>query len=197
MLQSTDLEGIAQAAWETYYDEYYKKYHAFPLRIGTVASSSKYHDTFVKIALICDREKIDIRDYIKKCFLIINKQRIHITPKDFAKIEFVDKYRKLSEKMTINPETSYMQQDHLLCKLLMNNSDKYRNEEDILYNIGTPFLAWFRIFYFDQLNENIFKVFSKEAWEELQQDVELRRFLRLFKPQLFEQFEEKTTRFGD
>jgi len=197
MLQGTELEGMAQAAWETYYEEYYKKYHAFPLRIGTVASSSKYHDTFVKIALICEQEKIDIKDYIKKCFLVLDKERIHVTPKDFIKPIFIDRYRELSKKMTVNPESSYIQQGDTLCRLMINNGDKFKDEEAVLYNTSMPFLSWFRLFYFDIFNENIFKVYGQDIWLDLQQDVDLRRFLRTVKPQLFDQFEQRTTRFGD
>ena len=70
-------------------------------------------------------------------------------------------------------------------------------EVDILWSPMSDFPAWFRLIYLEQLNEEIYGLYEKQARQEFKGDIRLRHFARVKAPKIFTLLEERWGRFAD
>lgn len=188
-----DFQGMLQAACDAYCTMYYNKY-------GTHPSTGKdcTHKAYKTIVKLCLDHGIEINDYIATCFYLVEKERRYITPADFAKLDFIDRYeahRKRS-KPTL-AEYDYEEQRKSLHVLLTVSKALYPTEESALINVGTPFASWFRVLYPATFNEKLFKYYGQLAWKDLQADKALRVFLRKIRGAQVAELEKRIAYFGD
>jgi len=192
-IDPVDFQGLLQAACDAYCTSYFNKYNMYP-------SSGRdcTHKSYKVIARLCVDHDINITDYIPTCFYLVEKERRYITPTDFAKMEFIDRYKdfKKRTKPTLSEHEFEMQRKSLY-KLLLQNKLLYTTEEEALINIGTPFSSWFRVIYPVPFNEELYKYYGQLAWKELQADKGLRIYLRKTRKEQVAELERRIAIFGD
>ena len=197
MVETGDVEGCAQTAWEAYYEEYVRRFTNRPPRIGNAPRTNKLYKAFIRIANICIGHEFDVRDYIVFCFEHIEKDRLYITPNDFIKLNFIDEYKKMYSRDNSNHiEQDYKGQIKMLARYIQQ-IDTYSNEKEVLISANNPFYAWFRIFYMQTLDDTLVKYYGKSAYNELRSDRMLREFVRKIRPDSLKQFEALFGIFGD
>lgn len=188
-----DFQGMLQAACDAYCTAYYGKYNTYPS--GARNCTHKAYKTIVRL---CAEHDLNIEDYITTCFYLVEKERRYITPTDFAKLEFVDRYKEFKKrtKPTL-AEYDFEEQRKSLYKLRMISKDLYPTDEVALVDIGTPFSSWFRVLYSEPFNEKLFKYYGQMAWKELQADKTLRMYLRKIRNGQVAELERRIAYFGD
>ena len=188
-----DYQGMIQTACSAYCTQYNNKFGTYPH-----TGKKDTHKAYKQIIKLCVGHNIEINDYIATCFHLIEKERRYITPTDFAKAEFIQRYKDFKDKTkaTLSEYNFYME-CKLLSKVLKTSSNIYPDDVSILIDIGTPFSAWFRVLYPNPFNEKLFKYYGELAWKELQSNKALRIYLRKLRGEQLRQLESRIAFFGD
>ena len=186
------IEQLAYRAWDAFYLEMSHRQTAATNR-GNF-DTHRYHKAFMGIADLCHRYKVDVTDYITTCFMLTGKIARYILPSDFNNEEAMRAYRKRLHDEGDNVGLSWVTQvQELTQATFMLIPRVYGNEEDLLDAIDMPFHAWFRVLYPQQPSEKLVRHYGKNAWQQLQRDPLLLRFV---KRDLADRLDRLETKYG-
>jgi hypothetical protein len=190
-------ESYASKAWEIFYSLIKVRFGTDHGR-GEHVNMNRYYKSFLKIAEICIREQFDLHDYLEACFQFTGTSNMYMTPADLTQERVVANYRNHRIKYGKDREGLWHHQVTALLDLEGRLiPDIYKDEEEILAEPDTPFMAWFRVVYPENASDRLIKLYGMAAWSELSKDEALRHYLRGKAPKGVKLIEDKVMSFSD
>jgi hypothetical protein len=153
---------------------------------------------FISAAEKCIELEIDADDYVKDAFSRVSRNQKYLTPKDMigaahvvvawqAKTQDGDRVDRTWRHHTLE----------LTRRTTWLVPDKYKTQEDILYDPIQPFPSYFRVLHPDQIYSDLFEMYAEDAYKELSKDRKMRAYLRTIRGAQMAKFEELTQPFPD
>lgn len=127
---------------------------------------------FLQLALICAARGWDPEDYVHRAFGNPKRSSEVLTPSDLVSKPVVDAYAPNTVRAAYGDE--YRQ----CIELLIGNEADGIDEKSLLMSPMTPFPAWFRVFYPEEIDMDIVGAWSDTAKHEIAQSSALIEFLK-------------------
>lgn len=168
----------AEAAFDAFFEEQCARFGTkYPTQ---VYERNKNWPVFLQLSLICAARGWDPVDYVHKTFGSTKKSSDCLLVKDLVSTRMLDGYR---------PETAriaYKDEYGQCIQLLIDNEVGGVSEHSLLMSPLTPFPAWFRVFYPEEIDKEIFDSWSEMAKREISQSSALIEFLKGIDPEKWE-----------
>lgn len=172
-----EIESAAYRAWDVFYSQLEERFRIYTGR--KQFWTHKFQKAFTRIGEICVKNHFDIFDYIATSLELLNRRHDYITPKDFTTQDAIDMYVGYKRVNGNEAEKEWLEQIRALTQIEVRLiPELYESEAHVLMNVNMSFRAWFRVLYPEKFNEVLFKMFGQLAWEEIQVDYRLLKFLR-------------------
>lgn len=196
------IDDLGQQAWMDFYNEKKRLYGNDHGRKTYLTSDThvhhKFYRAFREIATICLARGFDVTDYVYTCFSLVEHDHKYVTPRDFVSDKIVKAYVKYKEQYGDSVSESWTAQSveykSAVARLVPS---MYKSAQEILLDNRTPYTAWFRVFYGQDVDPDIFVMYSQMAWADLHADKRLRALLRNMRPNTMQALERLHGWFGD
>lgn len=190
------IDEVGYRAWDEFYNQMEVRF-----RMGRGRKQywgHRYYKAFRELAEKCLKYDINVTDFVITNFEGLQKNHQYITPRDFSDDDAFRRYNERIEGLGSQIGTAWTTQVERLttieCDLI---PDIYDDEVDLLGDIKLPFYAWFRVLYPRPFSEQLFKLYGRAAWRQLQEDVRLRKYLRKQTAENVKELEARLGRFSD
>ena len=179
----------ASAAFDAYFEEHCA-------RFGTKPPSKTYEQNrnwpkFLQLALVCAARGWDPADYVHKAFGNPKRSSDTLLPGDLVSARMLDGYAPDTAK------ASYGEEYKACIGLLIDNEADGIDEHSLLMSPLTPFPAWFRVFYPEELDKEIIDVWSETAKQEISGSSALIEFLKAVDAEKWERVRKALWFFDD
>ena len=160
----------AEAAFDAYFEEQCARFGTKP-PVQTYERNRNW-PVFLQLALICSARGWDPADYVHKTFGNEKRSSECLLVKDLVSRQNLEAYKPESKtKSSVADE--YRQCVSLLIQYLSEGN----HESSLLLSPMTPFPAWFRVFYPEELDTDIIDAWSGIAKREISSSSGLIEFL--------------------
>ena len=182
---------LAQSNAEAAFDAYFEETGA---RFGTPFPVKAYGENpnwpvFLQLAVICAARGWDPSDYVRSLFRFRGAECILVG--DLVKKRMVDSYHP-------NPFADDAKEEYERCvELLIQGETSGSDERSLLLSPLSPFPAWFRAFYPEELDMQIVNAWGQLARQEIAQSSHLIEFLKVTSPEKWERLRKVLWFYGN
>lgn len=175
------IDKLAKKAFDTFYDKMLVLYGLnWP---SNIYYQNKYWKRFLEVGELLYDNEWDPEDYVDTVLSDISKNHLSITPKDLVNKNAISSY-KLKSNTLIDPKQEWA---FYIMQLVQYEKTADATENKLLESPITPFPAWFRLAYPEELSETLINNWSNVGCTEITKNKKLKEFLESVVPNRMQQ----------
>jgi hypothetical protein len=151
-----------------------------PWPTATYEKNRFWKTGFMAIARLCFMEKWDVDEFIRSTLPLVHKNHNYVVPSHLVADNVLTQYRENlngsgPDHIKNTPDATWTM---LVSAVIDYITTAHSSEREVLLSPVTPFPAWFRLVYPEQMDPDILKWYGTEGCQEIENNTGLLRFLR-------------------